>query len=79
MGCSCVEWWEEEDEEIEDEKPAKCHNQACDTFWRFKKTKIEKIPEETVRDIWVRSSLSVGLADIAKELAEVNQLSGLSP
>ena len=26
VGCSCVEWGEEEDEEIEDEKPAKCHN-----------------------------------------------------
>ena len=80
VGCWCVEWGEEENEEIEDEKPAKCHNQACDTFWRFKKTKIEKkMPEQTVRDIWARSSLSVGLAEIAKELAEVNQLSGLSP
>ena len=26
VGCSCVEWGKEEDEEIEDEKPAKCHN-----------------------------------------------------
>ena len=42
VGCWCVEWGEEKDEEIEDEKPAKCHNQACDTFWRFKKTKIAK-------------------------------------
>ena len=39
----------------------------------------QKKTEQTVRDIWVRSSLSVGLADIAKELAEVNKLSGISP
>ena len=39
----------------------------------------KKKPEQTVRDIWVRSSLSLGLAEIAKEMAEVNQLSGISP
>ena len=39
----------------------------------------QKKTEQTVRDIWVRSSLSVGLAEIAKELAEVNKLSGISP
>ena len=41
VGCWCVEWGEEEDEEIEDKKPAKClhSNQLCDTFWRSDKQK----------------------------------------
>ena len=48
-------------------------------FGGSRKRKSQKLPEQTVRDIWVISSLSVGLAEIANEMAEVNQLSGLSP